>query len=78
MKTDPIKVKIKTSGLENKLQKTDDKIMLRILFTHDNPNLLATENIPIYAEWLEEKCIEMQYVISRNNKHLMQLIKSKE
>lgn len=78
MKTDPIKVKIKTSGLENELQKTENKIMLRILFTHDNPNLLATDNIPLYADWLEVKCIELQNTIYRNNKQIMELIKSKE
>ena len=56
----------------------ENKISLRIAFTNDNPNLLATDNIPKYADWLEEKCIEMQNVINRNNKQIMQLIKSKE
>lgn len=78
MKTDPIKVKIKTSGLENELQKKEKKIMLRISFTHDNPYLLATDNIPNYADWLEEKCIELQDIIYRNNKQILELIKSKE
>lgn len=38
----------------------EDKISLRIAFTRDNPNKLATDNIPEYADWLESKCIEMK------------------
>ena len=78
MKTDPIKVKIKTSGLENELQKTEDKIFLRFCFTLDNPDQLATDNIPLYADWLEQRCIYLQNTIYKKNREIMELIKSKE
>lgn len=54
-----------------------DKINLRIAFSREK-NKIATDYIPEYADWLEAKCIEMQYVISQKNKHIMELIKSKE
>jgi hypothetical protein len=80
MKTDPIKVKIKPSGLENELRKInqDDKIFLRITFSLDNPDKLATDNIPFYADWLEQRCIYLQNTIYKKNREIMELIKSKE
>jgi len=48
----------------------EKKIALRIAFTHDYPNFLATENIPMYADWLELHCIELQELIVKQNKQI--------
>jgi len=49
---------------------TEDKIGLRIAFTRDNPNKLATDYIPEYADWLESKCIDLMQVIVKQNKEI--------
>jgi hypothetical protein len=52
-----------------------DKIALRIAFTRDNPNKLATDYIPEYADWLELRCIELKELIVKQNKQIYEMSK---